>query len=59
MDEIILNRIKMVEVDKRGIVRRLLNYGDLWFDTAGGQSVAFVPSPQTWSRHIERMMNIG
>ena len=58
MEEIILSRIKMVEIRKRGIVRRVFNYGDLWFDTGGGQTVCFVPQPSLWVTQIERVMNI-
>ncbi len=58
MDEIVLPRIKMVEVKKKGILRRLLNYGDLWFDTGGGQRIAFMPAPKAWAEEIERNMRI-
>jgi hypothetical protein len=59
MDEIVLVKIKMVEVQKRGILRRLLNYGDLWFDTGGGQHIPFIPAPKVWAQDVERNMRIG
>lgn len=58
MDEIILNRIKMVEVDKHGFVRRLFDYGDLWFDVGGGRTLPYISSPHAWAGHVERVMNI-
>jgi hypothetical protein len=56
MDEVVLQSIKIVEAGRRGIVRRLFNYGELWFDIGGGgQKIPYVPSPQTWATYIERM----
>ncbi len=55
-DEIVLAKIKMVEAQKRGILCRVLDYGNLWFDTGGGRSIAFLPSPKEWARDIERHM---
>lgn len=58
MDEIILMKIKMVEVQKRGFLRRLLNYGDLWFDAGGGWTLPFIPAPKAWAEDIENNMKI-
>lgn len=54
MDEMVLARIKMVEVHKKGLLQRILDYGDLWVDTGGGQSIAYLPSPNAWAQEIER-----
>ena len=58
MDEIVLVKIKMVEVKKSGILHRLLNYGDLRFDTGGGKTIQFVHAPKAWAEEIEHNMKI-
>ncbi len=61
MDELILDKIKMVKIDKNGIMRNLLNYGDLacLFDVDAGKTFLFLPAPKHWSQKIENMIRIG
>lgn len=61
MDELVLQKIKMVEVHRNGIMQHMLNYGDLacLFDVGAGKVFLFVPRPQTWARHIERLVSIS
>ncbi len=53
VDETVLARVKVVEVRERGVIHRLLDYGDLWLDTSGGKTLHFVPHPKEWVDDIE------
>jgi hypothetical protein len=59
MDEILVQRVKMVEVRRGGVLRRIFDYGDVWFDVGGGRTLRFVRKPTEWAKNIERMMNLG
>ncbi len=59
LDEVLVDRIKAVQFDRHGFVHRLLDYGELWIDTGGGQTIQYVPSPDSWVHHIERLMHVG
>lgn len=61
MDELVLKRIQMVKVHKQGVIRHMLNYGELscFFDVDAGKTFRFMPGPQTWARQIENLMNVG
>ena len=56
VEEAILVKLKMVQIHRAGILQRLLDYGDLRFDIAGGQTIPFLPAPKTWAEQIERNM---
>lgn len=53
VDETVLARVKVVEVRERGVIHRLLDYGDLWLDTSGGKTLHFVPHPKEWVDDIQ------
>ncbi|NOS67439.1 MAG: hypothetical protein HOO67_03700 [Candidatus Peribacteraceae bacterium] len=61
MDELVLEKIKMVKVSRHGVVRHLLNFGELscLFDVDAGKTFHFLPTPQVWARQIESMLNVG
>lgn len=57
VDETVLVKIKVVDVKKRGFLRQIFNYGDLWFDTSGGVLLRYVPDPKGWAEDIQRQIH--
>ncbi len=53
LDETVLARIKVVEIQRRGILQQLLDYGELRFDTSDSRGIALIPHPKTWAADIE------
>jgi hypothetical protein len=58
-DQLVIDRIKMVEVHRRGLLRNLFNYGDLscLFDVSAGKTFFFLPNPQKWAGEIGRLIH--
>ena len=58
-DELVLERIRIVEVHRRGFLRNVFNYGDLscLFDVNAGKTFYFIPNPKKWAGAIERIIH--
>lgn len=60
MDELVLQKIKLVKAHRRGFIRQILDYGDLacLFDIDAGKTLLYLPHPGEWARRIEKMIDI-